>query len=123
MVSIIHLSVLTSINNQYRGGSKPVECQLSMRVLFRFIASIWILYTACAQFWLSAGSIQYPNTGYEPTRKSRQQLAFYWFTNAAVLIIITGKFPTYYFQNFLLIYFQHIHSKCIFINNFVIIFR
>ena len=77
-----------------------------------------------AQYWLSAGCIQHPNTGYQPTWKSRRQLAFYWFTNALVLIIIiTGKLPTYYFHNLSLIYFWHIHSKCIFINNFIINFR
>ena len=44
-----------------------------------------------AQYWLSAGRIQNPNTGYKPTYKSHRQLALYWFPTAAVLIIITGK--------------------------------
>ena len=31
--------------------------------------------------------IQHPNTGYQPTWKSRRQLAVYWFTNSTTLII------------------------------------
>ena len=45
---------MTSNNDQYSGSSKPVERQLSMRLLCRFIASIWILYTARTKlvlFW------------------------------------------------------------------------
>ena len=47
-----------------------------------------------AQYWLSSGCIQNPNTGYKPTKKCHRQLALYWFTIAEVLIIITGKILT-----------------------------
>ena len=40
-----------------------------------------------------------------------------------VLPLNTDKLLTYYFHNLLLIYLCHIHSKCMFINNFIIIFR
>ena len=80
------------------------------------------IYQPWVQYWLSADCIQHPNTGCPSTWKSYRQLAFDWLNNAAVLINITVKMPTYYFHNLLLIYFWHIHSKCIFINNFIIIF-
>ena len=54
-----------------------------------------------SQYWISVCCKQNPNTGYQRTWKSRRQLTFYWFTNSAVLIIITGKFLTYYFQDLL----------------------
>ena len=72
--------------------------------------------------WLSADCIQDTNSIYQPTWKSRWELTFYWLTNSTVLIIITGKMPTYYFHNLLIIYFCQFHSKCLFINHFIIIF-
>ena len=47
-----------------------------------------------AQYWLSACCTQHPNIGFQLTCKSRRKLAFYLFTDGAVLIIITGKIPT-----------------------------
>ena len=45
---------MTSNDDQYSGSSKRAECQLSMRLLCRLIASIFILYTASTKpvlFW------------------------------------------------------------------------
>ena len=48
----LHCRYFSINSNQYCARSKPVECQLSMRLLCRFIASIWILYTASTQLVL-----------------------------------------------------------------------
>ena len=54
---------LASNNNNYYGSTKPVECQLSMKLLCWLISCIWIFYTASTQTVLCL-KLAYPSCRY-----------------------------------------------------------